>query len=188
LAAVFRDRRLASVLAPVALLEISVSWIQSITPLYAEAGGTLTASGIGLLFTYAGALGVILQMPITTATERMSGFSIVSLSGAMLAVAFACLFVSPSLPSLIAAITLLALSEMLSGPLAQAIITELAPRSAKATYQAAFSGLRSQGCGGTCHRYLALCAFGRVALGERYRCVARRGVRPRRCGATAREW
>ena len=77
-------------------------------------------------------------MPITQATERMSGFSIVLWSGAVQAVAFACLFISPALPMLVAAVTLLALAGMLSGPLVQTIITELAPRTGQATYQAAF--------------------------------------------------
>jgi DHA1 family tetracycline resistance protein-like MFS transporter len=138
LTAVFRDSRLAGLIVPIALLEIAASWIASITPLYADAGGTLTASGIGILFAYAGALGVVLQMPITQATERMSGFSIVLWSGGVQAVAFACLLVSPALPSLVAAVTLLALAQMLSGPLVQTIITELAPRTGQATYQAAF--------------------------------------------------
>ncbi len=138
LTAVFRDSRLAGLIIPVALLEIAASWIASITPLYADAGGTLTASGIGLLFTYAGALGVILQMPITQATERMSGFSIVLWSGAVQALAFVCLLVSPALPLLVAAVTFLTLAGMLSGPLVQTIVAELAPRSGQATYQAAF--------------------------------------------------
>jgi len=139
LTAALRDSRLAGVLLPVAALEIAVSWIQAITPLYADAGGTLTASGIGWLFTYAGALGVVLQLPLTQATTRMSGFAIVLWSGATQALAFACLLVSPALFSLIAAVTLLALAQMLIGPLVAAIITELAPKSAQATYQAAFS-------------------------------------------------
>ncbi len=138
LTAVFRDSRLAGLIIPVALLEIVASWIASITPLYADAGGTLTASGIGLLFTYAGALGVIMQMPITQATERMSGFSILLCSGAVQALAFLCLLVSPALPLLVAAVTLLTLAGMLSGPLVQTIVTELAPRTGQATYQAAF--------------------------------------------------
>jgi MFS family permease len=138
LTAVFRDSHLAGLIVPIALLEIVASWIASIAPLYADAGGTLTASGIGLLFTYAGALGVVLQMPITQATERMSGFSIVLWSGAVQAAAFACLFTSAALPMLVAAVTLLALAGMLSGPLVQTIITELAPRTGQATYQAAF--------------------------------------------------
>jgi MFS transporter, DHA1 family, tetracycline resistance protein len=138
LTAVFRDSRLAGLIVPVALMEIAASWIAAITPLYADAGGTLTASGIGLLFAYAGALGVVLQMPITQASERMSGFSIVLCSGAVQAAAFACLFMSAGLPWLVAAVTLLALAQMLAGPLVQTIITELAPRTGQATYQAAF--------------------------------------------------
>ena len=138
LTAVFRDSHLAGLIVPVALMEIAASWIAAITPLYADAGGTLTASGIGLLFTYAGALGVVLQMPITQASERMGGFSIVLCSGAVQALAFACLFISAGLPWLVAAVTLLALAQMLSGPLVQTIITELAPRTGQATYQAAF--------------------------------------------------
>jgi MFS family permease len=138
LTAVFRDSRLAGLIVPVALMEIAASWIAAITPLYADAGGTLTAPGIGLLFTYAGALGVVLQMPITQASERMGGFSIVLCSGAVQAAAFACLFVSAGLPWLVTAVTLLALAQMLSGPLVQTIIAELAPRTGQATYQAAF--------------------------------------------------
>jgi MFS family permease len=139
LTAVFRDARLARLLLPVAALDIAASWIQVVVPLYADAAGTLTASGIGLLFTYAGALGVVLQLPLTQATSRMSGFSIVLAGGAAQALAFACLVVSPALPLLVVAVTAFALSQMLSRPLVQAIITELAPGNAQATYQAAFS-------------------------------------------------
>jgi len=138
LTAVVRDSRLAGLIVPIALLEIAASWIGSITPLYADAGGTLSASGIGWLFTYAGALGVMLQMPATQATERMSGFTIVLWSGAIQAVALACLYISPGLSFLVAAVTLLTLGQMLSGPLVQTIIAELAPRRGQATYQAAF--------------------------------------------------
>jgi MFS transporter, DHA1 family, tetracycline resistance protein len=138
LTAAFRDRRLAGLIVPLALMEIVASWIAAITPLYAHTSGTLTASGIGFLFAYAGALGVVLQMPITHATERMRGSRIVLWSGAVQAVAFAVLFLSPALPSLVAAVTLLALAGMLSGPLVQTIVSELAPRTAQANYQAAF--------------------------------------------------
>ncbi len=139
LTAVFRDSRLAGLLLPVAVLEIALSWIQAVMPLYADAAGTLTASGIGLLFAYAGGLGVVLQFPLTQASSRLSGFAIVLWSGLTQAVAFALLFASPALASLVAAVTLLALSQMLYGPLVQTVITELAPKAAQATYQAAFS-------------------------------------------------
>jgi MFS transporter, DHA1 family, tetracycline resistance protein len=141
LTAAFRDRWLAALLLPIAILEIAVSWIEAIVPLYANADGTLGASGIGLLFAFAGALGVIFQLPVTQATARMSGFSITLWSGVTQALAFVCLLVTPALPLLIAAIVLLAFSQMLSGPLAQTIVSELAPRNAQATYQAAFSAV-----------------------------------------------
>ncbi len=77
LAAAFRDRRLAALLLPIAALEIGSSWIETVTPLYANNAGTLTPSGVGLLFTYAAALSVLFQFPVIKASARMSGFQIV---------------------------------------------------------------------------------------------------------------
>lgn len=139
LTAAFRDRRLAGLLIPVAVLEIAASWIDAITPLYANNAGTLTPAGIGLLFTYAGALSVLFQLPLIQASQRMSGFAIVLASGVAQALAFVCLLISPSLPLLIGAVTLQAFSQMLFGPLTQSIVTELAPSQARATYMAAFA-------------------------------------------------
>jgi MFS transporter, DHA1 family, tetracycline resistance protein len=139
LAAAFRDHRLAALLLPIAVLEIGASWIEAVTPLYAHNSGELTASQIGLLFTYAGALGALFQLPLTQASARMSGFAIILTGGLALTLAFACLTVSPAVPLLIAAVSLMALSEMLSGPVTQAIASELAPRNAQATYMAAFA-------------------------------------------------
>jgi hypothetical protein len=139
LTAAFRDRRLAGLLASLGVLEIVVSWIEAITPLYANAAGALSPSGIGLLFAYAGALGVIFQLPVTRASRHMSGFATVVWSGAIQALAFGFLLPPPALPLLVTAITLLSFARMLSGPLTQAIVSELAPPQAQATYQAAFS-------------------------------------------------
>lgn len=110
LSAAFSDRRLAGLLLSVAVLEIVASWIEAITPLYANAAGALTPSGIGLLFAFAGALGVIFQLPVTQASRRLSGFATVVWSGAIQALAFACLLPPPALPLLVLAITLLALT------------------------------------------------------------------------------
>ena len=61
------------------------------------------------------------------------------MAGIAQALAFGCLVASPALPLLIGAVTLMALADMLSGPLTQAIASELAPRNAQATYMAAFA-------------------------------------------------
>ncbi len=139
LTAAFRDARLAALLVPVALLEIGESWIEAVVPLYADNAGTLSPSGVGLLFSFAAAVSVVFQLPVIAASQRMSGFSMVGVSGVAMALAFASLFVSPGLPMLLIAVTLLAFAQMLSGPLAQTIASELAPVNARATYMAAFS-------------------------------------------------
>jgi MFS family permease len=139
LGAAIRDRRLAGLLLSISVLEIAVSWIEAVTPLYATAAGALTPTGIGMLFAYAGVVGVIFQLPVTQASQRISGFATVLWSGAIEALAFVFLLPSPALPLLVAAITLATFARMLSGPLVQAIVSELAPRNAQATYQAAFS-------------------------------------------------
>lgn len=141
LSAAFRDRRLAALLVPIAVLEIGASWIEAVTPLYANNAGTLSASGIGLLFTYAGALSAIFQLPVTQASARWSGFAIILVSGIAQVAAFSCLFVSPAVSLLLLAVTLLALADMLSGPLSQTIVAELAPARARASYMAAFSSV-----------------------------------------------
>jgi MFS family permease len=139
LGAALRDRRLAGLLLSISALEIAVSWIEAVTPLYATAAGAVTPTGVGLLFAYAGVIGVIFQLPVTQASQRVSGFATVLASGAIEALAFVFLLPAPALPLLIAAITCMSFARMLSGPLVQAIVSELAPRNAQATYQAAFS-------------------------------------------------
>ena len=139
LSAAFRDRRLAMLLVPMAILEIAASWIAAVTPLYAHNAGALSASGVGLLFAYAGALCAVFQLPVTHASARWSGFAVILVGGAAQVAAFACLLASPAVPLLIAAMTLLALADMLSGPLSQTVVAELAPPQAKASYMAAFS-------------------------------------------------
>ena len=67
--------------------------------------GTVTPTGVGMLFAYAGVIGVIFQLPVTQASARFSGFATVLCSGAIEALAFVFLLPAPALPLLIAAIT-----------------------------------------------------------------------------------
>jgi MFS transporter, DHA1 family, tetracycline resistance protein len=139
LGAVFRDRRLAGLLVPIAALAIATSWFESVLPLYAANAGALTPSGVGLLFTYAAALSALLGLPLTQASMRLPGFTIVVASGVALALAFGAMLPPPGLTLLVVAVSLTALSDMLSGPLTQTVVTELAPPNARATYMAAFA-------------------------------------------------
>lgn len=135
----FRDPRLAMLLVPVALMGIASSWIESLLPLYAVNAGTLTASTVGLLFTYAALVGVVLQLPVLKAVEKRTTGFVVLAASLILIGAFASLAISPELPFLAVALTGAVFADMLSGPLTQTIATELAPTKAKATYLAAFS-------------------------------------------------
>ena len=137
--AVFRDRKLAGLLVPVAVIEVASSWIETVLPLHATDTAILTPTGVGFLFAYAGLLAVLFQMPITQAIAKVPAFSVVTISGGCMVLAFASLLVSPALVFLILAVTLLELAQILFGPLVQTIVTELAPDGARATYMAAFS-------------------------------------------------
>jgi DHA1 family tetracycline resistance protein-like MFS transporter len=180
LGAVFRDSRLAGVLLPVAVLEIALSWIQAVTPLYADAAGTLTASGIGLLFAYAGALGVVLQFPLTQATSRMSGFAIVLYSGVMQAAAFAFLFASPVLASLVADHASGFVANVLRSAGADGCFRVRAKERASNLSGGLLRGVRSARRRRTRDRDLAVCDRRRIAMGERRRHLVRCRARSRR--------
>ena len=106
LGAALRDRRLAALLLSISVLEIAVSWIEAVTPLYATAAGTVTPTGVPKTpFAYAGVIGVIFELPVTQVSARFSGFATVLCSGAIEALAFVFLLPAPALPLLIAAIT-----------------------------------------------------------------------------------
>ena len=139
--AVFRDRHLAALLLPVALIGITSSWIETVLPLYAADAGSLAPTGVGLLFTYAALLGVVFQLPLTQASAGVPVRRLILASGAALALAFASLSISPLLPILVVAVSLLTLSQMLAGPVTQAMSSDLAPAHARATYMAAYSAV-----------------------------------------------
>lgn len=138
LLAAFRDRRLAALLLPLAVLEVASSWIEAVLPLAATGTGALAPSGVGLLFAWGGIAAVAFQLPVARWSAGMTGFAVAATSGGLLALAFGSLLASSALPALVAAVTLVAFAGMLSGPLAQAIVAELAPPAARATYLAAF--------------------------------------------------
>lgn len=134
-----RDGRLARLLLWVILLEMCGSWIEAALPLYAHTMGTLSASGVGALFSYGALLVAVLQFPLTHLTRRVSEAKLVLASGAVLVASFAALLVSPGVPSLVVAMSGFALADMLFGPLIPAAVNALASSSKRATYMAAVS-------------------------------------------------
>ena len=136
---VLHDRRLASLLVWFLVLEVCGSWVQALLPLYAHRAGGLDAAGIGLLFSYAAALVMVFQIPVTHIFSRLSGARLVLVSGGAMITAFGVLSLSSALPVLVVTITLFAFADMVSGPLTPALVDELAPPGRRATYLAAVS-------------------------------------------------
>lgn len=138
LAAVIRDGRLAALLLPVAAFGICASWTDAVVPLYANNFGLLSEAGVGFLFTYVGALGVVLQLPISAYAKQHPAQRLVVAIALLHIVAFAVLLAPPDLTLLVGAVTLLALAQMLLGPWSNVLAVKMAPVHARATYQAAF--------------------------------------------------
>ncbi|PBC07771.1 MFS transporter [Mesorhizobium sp. WSM3859] len=135
----FRDGRMAKLLAWVVLFEISGNWIEAVIPLYAQDAGTLTPSGVGALFAYAAALTVALQMLVSRFAETRSALGLAAGAGISTIAAFALLATSPAILSLIAAVSLCAVGQMLVGPLVPTAVNALAPSARRASYMAASS-------------------------------------------------
>lgn len=135
----FRDSRLAAVLLWFAIIEIVGSWPEVVMPPYAHGAHVLSASGVGLLFAYTAAVAVILQWPITQWSSKIAAFPLLIAAGVAVAGSFALLLIHPQVFTLYASGTLLALAQVLFGPLMPVAVNALAPPSARASYMAAIS-------------------------------------------------
>ena len=135
----FRDGRLATLLAWVVLFEIAGNWIEAVIPLYAQDAGTLSPSGVGTLFSYAAALTVGLQMLVSRFAETRSALWLAVGAGVSTIAAFALLAASPAMISLIAAVSLCSVAQMLVAPLVPTAVNALAPQARRASYMAASS-------------------------------------------------
>ena len=132
----------AALLLPVAVIGVASSWIEAILPLYAIDAGTLTPSGVGLLFSWAGILGALFQLPIVRANWPGCGGPSSSPSAgqfwswrlAHCSLRRRCHASSAPSPWWLS-------PRCSSGPLTQGIVTELAPQHGRATYMAAFSSV-----------------------------------------------
>ncbi|MBE1160897.1 MFS transporter [Dyella acidiphila] len=135
----FRDRRMAALLLWFTIIEIVGGWTEVVIPVYAHGAHALSTSQIGLLFTYAAAVGTLVQWPITKWSGNVPAFPLILGAGALLAGSFGLLLIEPGALTLGASLTLLAFAQALWGPLVPATVNALAPPSARASYLAAIS-------------------------------------------------
>ncbi|WP_292188977.1 MFS transporter [Mesorhizobium sp.] len=135
----FHDGRLAKLLLWVVLFEVAGNWIEAVIPLYAHDAGTLTPSGVGALFAYAAALTVGLQMLVSRMVQARSALWLTVGAGLATILAFALLAASSALLTLIGAVSLCSIAQMLVGPLVPTAVNALAPPARRASYMAASS-------------------------------------------------
>lgn len=136
---IFRDRRLAALILWFTMIEILAGWTEVVIPLYAHGAHALSASGVGLLFTYAAAVAVALQWPITRFSTKFAAPTWVMGGGMALAGGFGLLLLQPDLFTLFASVALISSAQVLLGPLVLVSVNALAPASSRASYMAAVS-------------------------------------------------
>lgn len=136
---IFTDVRLARLVGWIVLLEIASGWLETVLPLYAHDAGNLSASAVGLLFSYAACLTVVLQVPLSAVAVRHPAARQIALAGGLLMAAFTILAMSAGLVALAVAVTLHAVAEMLTGPLIPVAVDRLAVPRRRTAYMAAAS-------------------------------------------------
>lgn len=135
----FRDSRLALLLLCLLCIEVCSGWMPAVLPLFSRDTGILSVSQIGWLFTYSAAVVAVLQISTAQKLSRIRSEVLVWWSSSALAAAFAAILFIGNLTGLIIGITLLAINQMILGPLVPATVSLLAPVHQRATYMAAAS-------------------------------------------------
>ncbi len=135
----FRDRRLASLLLWLLCIEICAGWVPAVLPLFARDMGLLTVSQVGWLFTYGAAVVAILQIATAQRFASIRGEVLAWWSALALAAAFATVLLLGGVAGLVIGMTLLAVNQMILGPLVPSTVNSLAPPHRRATYMAAAS-------------------------------------------------
>ena len=134
-----RDSNLRMLLIWFTLLELCGNWIETVLPLYAQQSRLLSTSGIGILFSYAAMLTVCLQMLVNRRAEIHSARALMLVAGAASILGFILLTASPSIVILVAAVSLGAVTQMLTRPVVPIAVNALAPPTQRASYMAASS-------------------------------------------------
>ncbi|NWC61453.1 MFS transporter [Cedecea sp. P7760] len=135
----FRDSRLAVLLMWVLLLGVAGSWVEAVMPLYASNQMGMSAASIGYLFAFGAGINTVGQLALTKLFARRSPLFITLSAGSSLITAFVLLLAYPHVVTLVMAVCLYSLSQMMTGPLIPTAVNKLAPARLRATYMAALS-------------------------------------------------
>jgi MFS family permease len=133
---IFSDRGFVLFLGSV--LVASAIYMQNVSsfPLHILDSGHSSAV-YGGLQALNGVFVVLLELPITSWTQRRARLAMVALGGLLTGLAFASLLVAGSIPALVAMVFVWTLGEMVSSPVMSAFVADRSPEHARGRYQAA---------------------------------------------------
>jgi MFS family permease len=95
----------------------------------------------GLLLGFNGALIFLLELAVTSRTQRRDRLRMVALGAALLGVGFGALLFAHSLPLLMGMTVIWTFGEMIESPNASAFVADRAPEHLRGRYQAAFGSM-----------------------------------------------
>ena len=140
LRAIARDSRLGLLVLAGGLLAITFTWWEADGLVLVRGQRSLSTTEFALLFAFAAALTVALQLPVIRWIGGHPVRLVLALGALTQAAGIALLAgASGGLAIVVLAVAVIALSQMLYGPAVTTFVSRRAPRGARATYQAAMS-------------------------------------------------
>lgn len=136
--AVIADRSFLRFLLAYVLVSFVFFQSGSTFPLHVRAGG-LSNAAYGLLVSMNGAIIVIFELGLTAVTRRFPARPVIAFGIVLTGLGFALNVVAHSFPALAATVFVWTVGEMVSAPVSNAYVADLAPPHLRGRYQGAYS-------------------------------------------------
>ena len=136
---VLRDRELLVLCVASLFTMLFYTQFYSLLPIFATQVKGLDSLQVGALFSISGATVVVLQFPTSRWLEKIPKQSGYILGVVILAIGITSLALAPSFYWLLVAVVVMTLGENMFFPIAQTLVTEIAPEAERGMYVGAFS-------------------------------------------------
>jgi MFS family permease len=105
----------------------------------------LSTDAYGFLASLNGAICLLLELPVAAVTARMTAWLPMALGALLIGLGFGAIGVAPTLFALAVTVLIWTLGEIISSPVSQAFVADLAPAGLQGRYQAAFGSTHAVG-------------------------------------------
>jgi len=136
---VLRDRELLVLCVASLFTMLFYTQFYSLLPIFATQVKGLNSLQVGALFSISGATVVVLQFPTSRWLEKIPKQSGYILGVVILAIGITSLALAPNFYWLLVAVVVMTLGENMFFPIAQTLVTEIAPEAERGMYVGAFS-------------------------------------------------